>query len=265
MKEHGHSTALMIVQTFDGEVHSSFSLTGSLQQVRFLSHGPLVAILDDTNQITILNYETSSVVSTKRFSESISLLYTTRFHENLYTYSPQSGEISFLEVTTLQTTTVIYINEAVTNYTFTNNQQPFIVRHVHDIVQVTNDTLALSTAAQVLIYSIETHTITNISYQECLFNQSSFFSINNVVYLAAQHATGEGEIHFYNVLSLPIQASLVKAASLTEETASEPDMGHGHDDIIGDFAKQYEEVKREEHVIEEVPESESEDEEVESN
>jgi len=123
-------------------------------------------------------------------------------------------------------------------------------------MQVRYDTLVLGTAAQVLIYSIETHTITSISYQESLFSQSAFFSINNVVYLAASHATGEGEIHFYNVLALPIQASLVKAAPLTEETASEPDTGHGHDDIIGDFARQYEEVKRE--VIEEVPESEGE-------
>jgi hypothetical protein len=104
-------------------------------------------------------------------------------------------------------------------------------------MQVRNDTLVLSTAAQVLIYSIETHSITNISYQESLFNQSSFFSINNVVYLAASHATGEGELHFYNVLSLPIQASLVKAAPLTEETISEPDTGNRHDDIIGDFAR----------------------------
>jgi hypothetical protein len=87
----------------------------------FLSGGPLIAVLDETNKISILNYETASILSTKRFSESVSLLYASRFHECLLAYTSQSAELSFLEVNELKTSTLIYINEAVTQYTFTNN------------------------------------------------------------------------------------------------------------------------------------------------
>jgi len=115
-QENAHTANnLLIVQAFDGDIHATLKLAaGTLQQVRFLGHGPLVAVLDDTNQISIFDYERTSVLSTKRFSESVSLLYASRFHECLLAYSAQSAELSFLEVNELTTQTLVYINEAVT-------------------------------------------------------------------------------------------------------------------------------------------------------
>jgi|LauGreDrversion4_2_1035121.scaffolds.fasta_scaffold121715_1 hypothetical protein len=76
---------------------------------------------------------------------------------------------------------------------------------------------------------------------------------------------GDSEVHFYHVFALPINSALLKAAPLTEETQSEPEYKPSHEDIIGDFARHYEEEKGDRNsVIDEVDEERSESDEEET-
>ena len=65
---------VFIIQSFDGEVHASLQLQAAIEIVEFLIVDPLLAVLDDTNQITIFNYETLQITCKKRFSEPIAFI-----------------------------------------------------------------------------------------------------------------------------------------------------------------------------------------------
>lgn len=106
----------------------------------------------------------------------------------------------------------------------------------------------------------------HILYLEKVCNQCSFFTVHNVLYLSAAKTQGDspGVISFYKIHNLPLHAALVKAATLTEPSESTSEIGlregGGYDDIIGEFAKHYEEVKRTDYRVEDVIEEQEEDE-----